>query len=217
MSPASLRSDFGLTALCIGDERGWVKHQDAYDRSMRVLRFLRDKAPQEHGHFYHFLNMRTGKRTWNCEVSNIDTALLMAGVLTVRQHFPNTELSTLANELYERVDWPWLLTTTAMLCMGWKPERRFPECAVGAVQRRAADLPAGPGSHTHPLPAESWRAWQREPVINYAGLTFIQCPPLFTHQYPQAWFDLRGQARRLRRLFPQLAAGDARAAAMVHR
>src|SRR5204863_3286 len=61
---------FGLTALCIGEQRGWVDHQQAYDRSMKVLRFLRDKAPQEHGHFYHFLDMRTGKRVWECEVSN---------------------------------------------------------------------------------------------------------------------------------------------------
>src|SRR5205814_1966995 len=80
-----------------------------YDRSMKVLRFLRDKAPQEHGHFYHFLNMRSGQRVWNCEVSNIDTALLMGGVLTVRQHFKGTDLAELANELYERVEWTWLL------------------------------------------------------------------------------------------------------------
>src|SRR3954453_5994602 len=100
---------FGLTALCIGVERGWVPRQDAYDRSMKVLRFLRDKAPQEHGHFYHFLDMPTGGRVWKCEVSNIDTALLMAGVLTVRQYYPDTELAKLANELYERVEWTWLL------------------------------------------------------------------------------------------------------------
>src|SRR5437762_1511252 len=55
---------FGLTALCIGDEHGWIKRQEAYDRALRVMRFLREKAPQEHGHFYHFLNMRTGERTW---------------------------------------------------------------------------------------------------------------------------------------------------------
>src|SRR5438045_9719378 len=116
---------FGLTALGIGDERGWVPHEDAYERSLRVLNFLRDRAPQEHGHFFHFLNMRTGARTWNCEVSNIDTALLMAGVLTVRQQFAGTELAKLANELFERVDWPWLLSDNGMLRMGWTPEKGF--------------------------------------------------------------------------------------------
>jgi len=193
---------FGLTALCIGDERGWVPHQDAYDRSLRVLRFLRDRAPQDHGHFYHFLDMRTGKRVWNCEVSNIDTALLMAGVLTVRQHYPNSELASLANELFERVDWPWLLGSSAgerdpghamLLNMGWKPESGFLRAQWGQFSEGPLIYLLGLGSHTHPLPPESWRAWQRKPIESYAGLTFIQCPPLFTHQYPQAWFDLRGQ------------------------
>jgi hypothetical protein len=48
-------------------------------------------------------------------------------------------------------------------------------------------------SPTHPIPQSSWSKWRREPVITYAGLTFIQCPPLFTQQYTQVWFDLRGQ------------------------
>jgi hypothetical protein len=184
---------FGLTALCIGDERGFVKHQEAYDRSMRVLRFLRDKAPQEHGHFYHFLNMRTGERTWNCEVSNIDTALLMCGVLTVRQHFPNTELATLANGLYERVDWPWMLTDNGMLCMGWKPESGFLKARWDQFNEGPLIYLLGLGSKTHPLPATSWHAWRRAPLIDFAGLSFIQCPPLFTQQYVQGWFDLRDE------------------------
>jgi hypothetical protein len=184
---------FGLTALCVGEYRGWVSHQEAYDHSLRVLRFLRDHAPQEHGYFYHFLNMHTGERAWNCEVSDIDTALLMAGVLTVRQHFPGTELAKLADDLYERVDWPWMLTPDGTLSMDWKPEKGFSKA-------RWHDFNEGPllyllalGSRSHPLSAQAWRAWSRAPVITYAGLTFMQCPPLFTHQYPQVWFDLRGQ------------------------
>jgi len=185
---------FGLTALCIGEQRGWIPRQVAYDRSLRVLRFLREQAPQEHGHFYHFLDMHTGKRVWDCEVSNIDTALLMAGVLTVRQHFAGTELATLANELYERVEWPWLLSPDGTLRHGWKPESGFLDATWGAFSEGPPlILLLGLGSRTHPLPAKSWRAWRREPVITYAGLTFMQCPPLFTHQYPQCWFDLRGQ------------------------
>jgi len=191
---------FGITALCIGDERGWIAHQDAYDRSLRVLRFLRERGPQEHGHFFHFLNMRTGQRVWNCEVSNIDTALLMAGVLTVRQHFAGTELASLANELYERVDWPWLMRgsedpkTKGLVRMGWNPEHGFLESDWGQFSEGPPlIILLGMGSRTHPLPPETWRAWRREPVMTYAGLTFVQCPPLFTQQYPQCWFDLRGQ------------------------
>lgn len=182
---------FGLTALCVGDYRGWVPHQQAYDLSIRVLRFLRDLAPQNHGLFYHFLNMRTGERQWNCEVSDIDTALLMAGVLTVRQHFAGTELAAIADELYAKVDWPWMLSSDGTLYMGWKPDIHF--------YSNWNDFNEGPllyllamGSKTHPLPASAWRAWKRTPVITYAGLTYMQCPPLFTQQYPQVWFDLRG-------------------------
>ncbi|CAN5522263.1 glucoamylase family protein [soil metagenome] len=185
---------FGLTSMCIGVERGWVKRDDAYERSLRVLKFLRDKAPQEHGHFYHFLDMGTGKRVWNCEVSNIDTAILMAGVLTVRQYFPDTELSALANELYERVEWPWLMKENHLLSMGFKPESGFLEAEWSGYSEGPVLITLlGMGSKTHPLPPATWGAWKRDRVITYDGLTFIACPPLFTHQYPQCWFDLRGQ------------------------
>lgn len=193
-SPASIASvGFGLTALCIGDERGWVPHQQAYDRSLRVLSFMRDHVEQVHGYFYHFLNMHTGQREWNCEVSDIDTALLMAGVLSVRQHFPGTELASVADGLYQRVDWGWLKAPDGTLYMGWKPE-------TGFIQAKWESFCEGPpliyllgmGSKSHPLPPQVWNAWRRQPVVTYLGLTFMQCPPLFTHQYPQCWFDLRG-------------------------
>jgi hypothetical protein len=184
---------FGLTALCIGDERGWVAHQDAYDRSLRVLKFLHEHGPQSHGHFYHFLDMHTGQRVWNCEVSNIDTALLMAGALTVRQHFPNTELAKLADQMYKAVDWPWLMHADGILGMGWKPETGFIDASWNWFNEGSLVYLLALGSPTHPIPPRSWSKWRREPVMTYAGLTFIQCPPLFTQQYPQVWFDLRGQ------------------------
>lgn len=203
---------FGLTALCVGVERGWVPKQEAYDRSLRVLKFLRDKMPNHHGHFFHFIDMRTGERVWNSEVSNIDTALLMAGVLCVRQYYPDTELAKVADELWQRVDWPWLLDKNigGLMCMGWKPEGGPVKTDAPGSEAQAEEgtfltahwgaYSEGPplihllgiGSKSHPLPAESWGAWKREPVMTFAGLTFIQCPPLFTHQYPQCWFDLRG-------------------------
>lgn len=183
---------FGLSALCVGDERGWVSHQDAYDRSMKVLRFMRDQEPQVHGFYYHFLDMQTGKRVWNCEVSSIDTALMMAGVLTVRQHFAGTELATLADGLYQRVDWPWLVTPDGTLSMGWKPDSGFITARWSQFNEGPLVYLLGLGSRDHALTPSAWRAWHREPVITYAGLTFMQCPPLFTQQYPQVWFDLRG-------------------------
>ena len=191
---------FGLTALCIGDERGWISHPDAYNRCLRVISFLRDHGPQEHGYFYHFLDMHTGRRAWNCEVSSIDTALLMAGVLTVRQHFPGIDLATIADDLIQRVDWPWLLnanipgrtTPGGILCMGWIPEHGFINADWGQFSEGPLVYLLAMGSRNHPIPPASWNAWKRQPVSTYAGLTYLQCPPLFTHQYTQCWFDLRG-------------------------
>jgi hypothetical protein len=183
---------FGLTALCIGVERGWIPKQDAYDQCLRVLKFL-GTLPHEHGHFYHFIDMRSGQRVWNSEISNIDTALLMGGVITVRQYFPNNELAKFANDLNERVEWTWLMESNGLLRHGYRPESGFIDSHWGAYSEGPVLIHLlGMGSRTHPLPASSWKAWKREPVMTYAGLTYIQCPPLFTHQYPQCWFDLRG-------------------------
>jgi hypothetical protein len=183
---------FGLSALCVGDKRGWVSHQEAYDHALKVLRFLRDREPAVHGFYYHFLNMHTGERVWNCEVSSIDTALLMAGVLTVRQHFQGTELATIADGLYQRVEWPWMSTPDGTLAMGWKPDQGFTTYRWSSFNEGPLIYLLGLGSRDHALSPQAWRAWRRDPIVTYAGLTFIQCPPLFTQQYPQAWFDLRG-------------------------
>jgi len=196
---------FGLTAYCIGVERGWLDREEAYARSLKVLRFLRDKAPQEKGHFYHFLDMNTGEREWNCEVSNIDTALLMAGVISVRQYFPGTEVAQIADALYQNVQWSWLIREDGTLSMGWKPEpaedlELKPDDGKGGFIRARwnhfNEAPIlyllGLGSKKNPLPPETWEAWKRDSVVEYAGLRFLQCPPLFTHQYPWCWYDVRG-------------------------
>lgn len=184
---------FGLTAICIGEQRGWISRDEAYERCYRVLRFLRDEAPQHHGHFYHFMHMSTGERAWNCEVSNIDTAILIAGALVVRQHFANTELASIADELYRRVEWGWLMQPDGTLSMGWRPESGFIKAKWDHYSEGAPLIVLlALGSPTHPLKPEAWHAWRREPVGTYAGLTYLQYGPLFTHQYPQCWFDLRG-------------------------
>lgn len=143
---------FGLTGICIADRRGWVEHPEAYARVLTTLKFLWEKLPQEHGFYYHFVHMHTGAREWNCELSSIDTALLMAGVLTARQYYPGTEVSELARKLYERVDWAWMLNGGKTLSMGWTPERGF----LVARWAQFCELPMlyllAMGSPTHPIP-----------------------------------------------------------------
>jgi hypothetical protein len=105
---------FGLTALCIAAERHWVTPAESRERARNTLRFFAHNAFQKHGWFYHWLDTRTGERRWNSEVSSIDTALLLGGVLTARQYFrDDREINELATLIYERVDFRWMLNGEA--------------------------------------------------------------------------------------------------------
>lgn len=182
---------FGLTGICIARERGWIRRHEAYDRVLATLRYFRDTLPNERGFYFHFVNMDTGERQWNCELSSIDTALFLAGVLTVRQYYKGTEIERVATEIYERVDWPWMLNGGKTLSMGWTPEKGFLDARWDGYSEHMMMYLMGLGSRTHPLPPETWNAWKRAPVSTYDGKRYLQCPPLFTHQFSQAWVDFR--------------------------
>src|SRR5487761_432011 len=91
---------FGLTALCIGDKRGFISYGEARARALTTLRFLWTKLPQHRGFFYHWADINTGERMWESEVSSIDTAILLCGVLTCRQHFVHSEINDLAGAIF---------------------------------------------------------------------------------------------------------------------
>src|SRR6185503_16588313 len=118
---------FGLSGLCIAAERGWVPRSAAVDRARTTLRFFAERMEHERGWFFHFVNLRTGAREWSSELSSIDSALLLAGVLTVGQCFSaEADVSRLAGEIYRRVDFAWMLAgSPSLLSMGWKPESGF--------------------------------------------------------------------------------------------
>jgi len=182
---------FGLTSLCIGDQRGYGKSPEIAERVRKTLRFLANDLPNEHGFFFHFIHMETGKRWEKCELSSIDSSLLLCGVLTARQYFADQEIKDLATKIYERIDWPWMLNGASTLSMGWTPESGFLNarwehyCELMMIYLLAV------GSPTHPIPASSWDAWTR-PRIQYQGIDYISGnDPIFTHQYSQAWFDFR--------------------------
>lgn len=182
---------FGLTSLCIGDRRGFGKSADIKDRVRNTLRFLANDVPHVHGFFYHFIHMNTGERWEKVELSSIDTALLLCGVLVARQYFDDQEIKDLASKIYERVDWPWMLNGGATLSMGWHPETGFLNARWEHFSELMMIYLLGIGSPAHPLPPETWSAWSR-PVIKYQGLEYISGnDPIFTHQYSQAWFDFR--------------------------
>lgn len=184
---------FALTGLCIAVERKWIPARDAVARVRNTLRAFDTKIENNHGWYFHFLDATSGERAWKCELSSIDTALLLCGVLTARQYFHgDSEIVRLATRIWERVDFQWMLNGDRhILSHGWKPESGFLPSRWAKTSEGYLIYLLGIGSPTHPLPPESWYAWERTPVT-YDGLTYVSGAPLFTHQYPQAWFDLRG-------------------------
>jgi hypothetical protein len=190
---SSAATGFGLTALCIGAERGWISRDEARRRVLTTLRFFAERAPREHGWFLHWMDAETGERRWNSEYSSIDTALLLAGVLTARQFFrDDAEVLRLSTLIYERVDFRWMLAGHPLLLShGWRPESGFIPTRWDTYSEHLILQLLAIGSPTHPITPRAWRAWTRK-RITYAGYTFMSDGPLFIHQYTQGWTDLRG-------------------------
>jgi hypothetical protein len=185
---------FGFTALCIGEKRGYVSLNDARNRALTMLRFLWKKLPTHRGFFYHFANVNTGERLWDSEVSSVDTAILLCGILSCRKHFEvHSEITQLSYEIFNRVDWTWLSEDTSLLPHGWTPELGFLPYRWDYYSELMMIYLLGMGSFAHPLNVDTWNAWKRL-TFEYDGLRYIgSFAPLFVHQYSQAWFDFRGK------------------------
>jgi hypothetical protein len=184
---------FGLTALCIGEQRSFVTKDEAIERVVAALRFLWKKLPNHRGFFYHFANINTGERVWDSEVSSVDTAILLCGILTCREHFRHPGITELANLIFNRVDWTWLSEDTSLLPHGWTPEFGFLGSRWDYYSELMMMYLLGMGSSVYPLKEEAWNAWKRL-TFEYEGLRYIgSFAPLFVHQYSQAWFDFRGK------------------------
>ena len=184
---------FGLTALCIGAQRGLIPASDALERVFTTLRFLWRKLPNHRGFFYHFANPETGERMFDSEVSSVDTAILLCGVLTCREHFGDPDVATLADLILNRVDWSWLSEDTSLLTHGWTPEVGFLPARWDYYSELMMMYLLGMGAAAHPLKQETWNAWKRL-TFEYDGMRYIgSFAPLFVHQYSQAWFDFRGR------------------------
>ncbi len=184
---------FGLTALCIGDLRGYISRAEARDRVITTLKFLSEKLAHHRGFFYHFANINTGERVWDSEVSSVDTAILLCGILTCRTHFRDTDITLLAHEITNRVEWTWLSEDTSLLPHGWMPEVGFLPYRWDYYNEMMMMYLLGMGSPTYPLRPEAWDAWKRM-AFEYEGLRYIgSFAPLFVHQYSQAWFDFRNK------------------------
>jgi hypothetical protein len=187
---------FGLTALCIGELRGFLSRSEARARVITTLKFMAEKLAHHRGFFYHFANINTGERVWDSEISSVDTAILLCGILTCRTHFRDTDITLLAHEISNRVEWTWLSEDTTLLPHGWRPESGFLQFRWDFYNEMMMMYLLGLGSPTYPLRTEVWDAWKRT-QFEYDGMRYIgSFAPLFVHQYSQAWFDFRNKRDR---------------------
>ena len=193
---------FGLTALCIGHKRGYGDATQIQARVAATLNFLLTQLANVNGFFYHFLDLETGARVWNSEVSSIDTSILLCGVLTCRQYFQDANIQSLAAQIYQRVNWPWMLNGGTTFSMGWTPESGFIPTNWDIYSELMMIYLLAIGSTTNPVAASAWDAFAR-PTITSQGLTYITNTgaPLFIHQYSHAWFDFRNKSDKYANYF----------------
>jgi len=192
-SPASIAATgFSLAALAIGQDHGWITYRDAYNQILRTLQTLKHKVQNEKGFFFHFVDMRTGRRTWRSEASSIDTALLLAGALLAAQYYKGSPIETLANEIYDRVDWHWMLNNSDLICMGWKPETGFLPYYWDSYSEHLILQALAIGARNKPISNELWNSWTRY-EDEYAGhpVIYSYTGSLFTYQYAHAFIDFR--------------------------
>lgn len=204
-SPASIAAvGLALSAYPVGVERSFLSRGEAIRRTLATLRFFRNSSQSESpgatgykGFYYHFLSPRSGRRVWKCELSTIDSAILLAGALASAAYFHrNTgeerEIRETADFLYRRADWKWAADTGRAVRHGWKPESGFLKYRWQRYSEASLLYVLGLGSPTYPLPAESYRAWTYGfQWRKYFGYEFLYAGPLFIHQLPQVWLDLR--------------------------
>lgn len=205
-SPSSIAVvGFALSAYPVGVERGWMTRADALGRCLAALRFfhLSDQSGTpdstgRNGFYFHFLHLDGGTRAGRCEVSLMDTALLLAGMLTAAAYFAadvadEAELRALADTLYRRVEWDWAQRPGLAVAHGWMPGSGFLRHHWAGYSEALLLYVLGLGSPTHPLAEESFAAWTSTfRWETLYGIDLLFAGPLFIHQFPHAWIDFRG-------------------------
>ncbi|MGK2951424.1 MAG: glucoamylase family protein [Thiobacillus sp.] len=204
--PASIAAT-GLALACypVAVERGFMSRTAAVERTLTTLRFFwhsphgpEPDATGYQGFYYHFLDMQTGRRAWQCELSTVDSTFLLAGALAAAMYFDadsadEKELRTLADALYRRANWPWAQNGGSTVTHGWKPESGYLRYRWEGYDEALLLYVLGLGSPTWPLPEPSYAAW----ASTYrwercCGQEYLYAGSLFTHQLSHVWIDFRG-------------------------
>jgi hypothetical protein len=231
-SPASTAATgLALTIYIAAVRHGVLSRGEAAARVLTILRFFYSSSqgpePDSTGYkgfYYHFLDMKTGRRAQNCELSTIDTAILMAGILTVSAWFTNNtarerEIRQLAETLYARVDWEWAQDGATTISHGWKPESGFLPHRWDTGYSEALILYVlAAGAPRHPVAPAGYRQWAASfEVRKVYDLEYVYAGPLFIHQLSQIWIDLRGVQEDLNRRLGFDYFENSRRATYIHR
>ena len=205
-SPVSIAVvGFALSSYPVAVERGWMTRAAAVERTLIALRFFWHSRQSDEpdatgykGFYYHFLDIQSGKRTWNCELSLIDSTLLFAGMLTASVYFAEqspkeTEIRQLADALYRRADWQWARGKRSTVAQGWKPKSGFLHYGWEGYSEATILYVLGLASPTFPLSDTCFGAWSATyQWENIYDREFLYAGPLFIHQFSHAWIDFRG-------------------------
>lgn len=205
-APASIAAvGLALAAYPVGVERGFMTRSDAIQRTLATLRFFasaphgpESDATGHRGFYYHFLDMKTGRRAAGSELSSVDTAFLLAGMLAAACYFrrraaKEDEIRRLADSLFRKADWQWMQNGAATVSHGWTPELGFLPYRWEGYDEALIVYLLGLGSPTHALPPESYRAWcSTYKWKTIYGVEFLYAGPMFIHQLSHVWVDFRG-------------------------
>jgi hypothetical protein len=207
-SPCSIAAvGFALMCYPVAVRRGWMTRADALAKTLAALHFFFDAEQSEapdatgyRGFFYHFLDMGTGRRAWNCELSTIDTTLLAAGMLLAAMFFDGRDaeesrVRALVESIYERIDWRWAQNGGAALALAWTPERGFQRWRWIGYSEALILYALALGSHEHSASRNAYDEW----LSGYRwrriyGFEYVYAGPLFIHQFSHMWVDFRGIA-----------------------
>lgn len=205
-APCSIAAvGLALSAYPIAVKHGWMTREEAVKRTLTTLRFFWE-SPQGtgkddlgyKGFFYHFLDMKTGKRMWKSELSTVDTTFFLAGALVAAEYFTENkkdekEICTLADAIYRRADWRWALNGGDTVSMGWKPESGFLKYRWEGYSEALLLYALALGSPTFPIPEKCYEAWTKTyKWKKIYGIEFLYAGSLFIHQLSHVWIDFRG-------------------------
>ncbi|MBA2116593.1 glucoamylase family protein [Bremerella alba] len=189
---SSAACGFGLASHAIAAQYEWAPREEIQQRVRTMLHSLNDLVAHEKGFVYHFFDIKTGQRMLRSEASSVDTALMLAGAMSASVAFQDdSEIGALAEQLYNRVEWTWLLGENGCLHMGYLPEIGILPHQWDQFSEHLILTLLAIGAPSNPIPPSSWDAWRREPVLKFQGQEFLSYPPLFVHQYPMAFFDFQ--------------------------